>query len=92
MNPQNLSDIANFKGSPHRFKDIAFGDELVPDIAIVSQCSNCLHDTAIVEFLVVVKVASARVACGVEVGYPLDILLDGADNVALHDLHVVDVV
>ena len=87
-----MSDIADFKGAPHSLKDIAFRDELMPDIAVVSQCGYRLHDAAIVEFLVVVKVAPARVASGVEMSNPLDVPLDGADNVALHDLHVVDVV
>ena len=31
-------------------------------------------------------------ASGVEVAQPLNILLDGADHVPFHDLHVVDVI
>jgi hypothetical protein len=45
----------------------------VPDIAVVSRCGYRLHDAAIVEFLVVVKVAPARVASGVEMSNPLDV-------------------
>ena len=51
-----------------------------------------LRDGAPVQFLRVVELVPAGHAAGVEVGDVLDVVADGADDVALHDLHVVDVV
>ncbi len=45
-----------------------------------------------VQLLGVVQLVTARDAPRVEVGDPLVVVPDGADHVALHDLHVVDVV
>lgn len=64
----------------------------MPDISIISRCGDSPHNAPVIEFLVIIKVATTRVARSVEVGDPLDVLLDSSDDIAFHDLHVVDVV
>ena len=45
----------------------------------------------VVDLLSVVKFVAAGDAAGVEVADPREVLLDVAADVAIHDLHVVDV-
>jgi hypothetical protein len=67
-------------------------DELVGEIAFEFQVGDGLCDGVPVEFLGLVEFVPAGHAAGVEVADVLDVLADGADHVAFHDLHVVDVV
>ena len=53
---------------------------------------DAAHHAVPLDFLSGVKFVAARNAAGVEVADPIDVFLNGADEVAFHDLHVVDVV
>ena len=68
------------------------GDELLGHEALVAGLDDGLHDGRVVDLLRLVDLVAARHAAGVEVGDVLDVLLDRGDQVAFHDLHVVDVV
>src|ERR1022692_4690061 len=67
-------------------------DELVGEIAFELQVRDGLRDGAPVELLRVVELVASGHAAGVEVADVLDVVADGADDVAFHDLHVVNVV
>ena len=71
--------------------DVAGRDELVADVAVVVGGGDRPADAAVVQFLGVVQILAAGVAGGVEVADVGEGAPEGADHVALHDLHVVDV-
>ena len=54
--------------------------------------ANGSDDGGVIEFLGMVDFVAAGVAAGVVVAEVLVKIADGADDVAFHDLHVVDVV
>ena len=62
------------------------------DVAGEACGEDAAHDSVPLDLLGVVEFVAAGDAAGVEVSDPLDVLLDGPDEVSLHDLHVVDVV
>src|SRR6266850_1893071 len=51
-----------------------------------------LHDEPVVQLLRLVDVVTAWIATRVEMPDPLNVVADGANDVAVHDLRVVDVV
>ena len=53
---------------------------------------NGAHDGRVVDLLGLVQVVATGVAGRVEVPYVADVVPDGPDQVAFHDLHVIDVV
>ena len=71
---------------------VAEGDELVGYVAGVAGAEDTAHDGGPFYFLGVVELVAAGDSSGVEVAEPLDVFLDGGDEVAFHNLHVVDVV
>ena len=75
-----------------RINGIALGTVLVADVAIVGSGGDGLHDRWVVDLLLVVEVLAAGIAGGVEVADAVDVVGDVADEIAFHDLHVVDVV
>ena len=72
-------------------KGVAGGDELVGDVAAEVGGGDAAHYAVPLDFLGGVEFVAAGDAAGVEVGDPIDIFLDGADQVTFHDLHVIDV-
>ena len=60
--------------------------------SLVARVGDGFGDRGIEEFLGVVEFVASWVASGVVVAEVLMIVFDGADDVAFHDLHVVDVV
>jgi hypothetical protein len=72
-------------------KRVAGGDELVGDVAAEVGGGDAAHYAVPLDFLGGVEFVAAGDAAGVEVGDPIDIFLDGADQVTFHDLHVIDV-
>ena len=75
-----------------RINGITFGPVLVADVALVGSGGDSLHDRRVVNLLLVVEVLATGVASGVEVADAVDVVGDVADEIAFHDLHVVDVV
>ena len=53
---------------------------------------DCLHHRVPLNFLMMVKFVAPRNATGMEVADISDVLPDRGDEIALHDLHVVDVI
>ena len=62
------------------------------DVAGVAGVDNRAADGRPVQFLRVVNLVTARHAAGVKVGDVLVIVADRADDVALHNLHVINVI
>ena len=75
-----------------RLDRISLGSELVSHVVLVSRIGYPLAYAGIVQLLSVVEIIAARVARGMEVSDPLDVILYRADDISLHDLHVVDIV
>ena len=58
----------------------------------VIQGGDRLANPGVVQLLRLIKLPPARIAGGVEMADVFDILPNGADDIPLHDLHVVYVV
>lgn len=67
------------------------GQKFLCDEACVSGSEDSRHDSGVVDFLQLIKFFSAWVAGGVVVCNELVILFDSADDIAVHDLDVVDI-
>src|SRR5258708_26284016 len=85
-------DVAEVGGLAERGERVAGGDEFVGDVAAEVGGGDAAHDAVPLDFLGAVEFVAAGNAAGVEVGDPIDVFLDGADQVTFHDLHVIDVV
>ncbi len=68
------------------------GDEFVGEEAGVVEVGDGLGHGAPLEFLSIVEFVAAGNASSVEMANVLDVFSDRADDVAFHDLHVIDVV
>src|SRR5258708_2067310 len=62
------------------------------NVSLESGVGDAPHHAVPLHFLGTVEFMAAGPAAGVKVPDPLDILSDGGDQIAFHDLHVVDVV
>src|SRR4051812_18862823 len=71
---------------------VADRDELVGHEALEADAGDGPGDGLVVQLLGLVELVAARVAAGVVVAEGVVVLLDRADHVAFHDLHVVDVI
>src|ERR1700674_781103 len=84
-------DVAEVGGLAEGGERVAGGDEFVGDVAAEVGGGDAAHQPVPWDFLGGVECVAAGNAAGVEVGDPIDIFLDGADQVTFHDLHVIDV-
>src|SRR2546423_521881 len=84
--------VAEVDGFAQGGEWIACGDELVCDVASVVGRGDAAHDSVPLYFLSAIKFMAMWNAPGVEVAEPVNIFLNRADQVAFHDLHVIDVV
>src|SRR5579884_848972 len=79
----------------HRFLQtlgrIARGNEFLTDVARVLHFHQGPHDRGIIDLLGVVQLTSPRIARRMNMANVLGILANAADNVAVHDLHMIDV-
>ena len=57
-----------------------------------SEIDNGLRDEVIVEFLTLIDIVTSGIATRMKVSDPLEIVFDVADDIAVHDLCVIDVV
>src|SRR5205823_5008216 len=87
----NKSDVAEIDGLAQGSEWIARGDKFVGDVAAEVGGGDTAHDAVPLDFLGGVEFVAAGNAAGMEVGDPIDVFLDGADEVTFHDLHVIDV-
>ena len=83
---------AKLNGFRKRSHRIARGNKFMREISFKVQVGDRFCHRAPLQFLRVVQFVTPRHAAGVEVPDVLDVVADGADDVALHDLHVIDVV
>ncbi len=61
------------------------------DVAAEVGGGDAAHHAVPLDFLRGVEFVAARNSAGVKVADPVDVFLNGADEVAFHDLHVIDV-
>src|SRR5713101_7647656 len=85
-------NVAEVDGLAQRCEWVAGGHELVRHIPMVISSGDAPHDAIPLHFLGAIQLVPMRNSTGVEVAEPVNIFLDGADQVPFHDLHVVDVV
>ena len=85
------SHIAQLHGLFQPRERVTRRNEFLPDVARVADVDQLLHDRGIVHFLILVEFATSGNACRVNVPDDVLVLLDAADDVAVHELHVVDV-
>src|SRR6266853_2793506 len=85
-------DVAGVGSLAKRGERVARGHKLVGDVAAIFGGGDAAHDSIPLHFLGAVELVAARNAASVEVTDPVDIFLDGPDQISFHDLHVVDVV
>src|SRR5690349_20572919 len=69
------------------FRRVLVGDETGK-----TEVGDRLRDERVVQLLRFVDVVTARIPAGMEVADPLVMIADIADNIAVHDLRVIDVV
>ena len=74
-----------------RSERIAGGDEFVGHVPAEVRGGDAAHYSVPLDFLSTVEFVAAGYASGVEVSNPIDVFLNGADEIAFHDLHVIDV-
>src|ERR1700722_12170390 len=88
----SLSHVADAEGLCQRGRRVSFGNELLREITLKSGFDDRLTDGRVIQFLGVVDLVPSGVATGVEMPDVLLGIADRADDIAFHDLHVVDVV
>ena len=66
-------------------------NEFVGDVACVSGFENCPHDRRIMNFLILVQLAPSGIASRMVVGDEVLILPNTADDIPVHNLHVINV-
>src|SRR6185295_8777965 len=82
---------ASLHGLSQRGEGVARRHELVRHEAGEAGVGDGRGDRAPVQLLRAVQLVAAGHATRMEVGNPLTVFADGADDVAFHDLHVIDV-
>src|ERR1035437_2864751 len=87
-----LPHVAQVKRLLEACNRISRRDEFLPDKALVAGSGDGTHDGRIVELLFGADFMPSMIAAGVIVCNHLGVSLDGADNIAFHYLHVVDIV
>ena len=88
---RSLLYVAQDDGFFERPVGIAGGDELLTDVAQVPGACDLFHNWLVVDFLLVADFTTARVAGGVVVADVVLVLSNARDDIAVHNLHVVDV-
>src|ERR1700722_6704973 len=66
--------------------------ELMRDISPIIQIRDGDGNGMIVEFLAAVDFMASRNTTGMKMSDEVNVVADGPDHIALHDLHVIDVV
>ena len=90
--PKILLNRADAQRVLQRFYRISHGNKFVSYVSIVAGIPDCGDDCRVVDFLSFVKIISTGIARRVIVGKVFMVVLDGADQIAFHDLHVIDIV
>src|SRR5207244_11374371 len=83
--------ITHIKGLFESYNRVPLRNELLPKVALVASFENSADDGRIVQLLRIVKLVTTRGASRVIVRKIRVMVADGAADIALHDLHVVDV-
>ena len=78
LNARVYSDVAREYRLPQPLERVAGGNELLTDMAAITDFDQGLHDRPVADLLLVVELTSAGVACGVNVGDQVMVLLDPA--------------
>src|SRR4051812_13654210 len=91
-NTSSVLRVTQLPCRPQPGDRIAFRHKLLSDKAGITGRRDRPHDRRIVELLLIVQLVSTRITSRVVMSKALVMLADRADNIALHDLHMVDVI
>src|SRR4051794_8697891 len=86
-----LLDVTQPRGFPQRRHLVAHRDELLPDKPAVAELHQRLHQRTIVDLLGVIDFTAAGDAGGVHVRDIWEVLPQARDDIAVHDLDVIDI-
>src|SRR4051794_24736803 len=86
-----LLNVANLERLLHRCQGIAFRDELLRHEALVAKVGDRLHDGTVVELLRLIDLVASGNAAGMKMCDVCVVRANVPDDIAFHDLHVVDV-
>src|SRR5690349_12631499 len=88
-----MLDITNVNALAQRSNFIGLGrNKLLRHKTLVSSFYNSCHDSRVVKFLSIVYFMAARNSSSVIVRNILLILFNGGNDVAFHNLHVIDII
>src|SRR5437588_12839967 len=83
---KNALDVAQINGLFERSERILRGHKFMRNVTFVGRRGDSAHHAIPLHFLRAIQFMTARDATGMEMSDPIDIFLDGADQVAFHDL------
>src|SRR5947209_15588947 len=86
------TNITNLEGLPESNFWISSRDELLPKISFIAGRRNSLYNWLVLQFLRLVELMATRIARRVIVSKIVMILANSAYDIALHDLHMVNIV
>ena len=84
-------DIAKQDRFAEALVSVSGRDEFLSDVSLITEFVEFPHDRGEVDFLLVVEFVSARATSDVDVSDDIDMLIESAHDIAVHDLNVVDV-
>src|SRR6185436_1580360 len=85
-------DVAELDSLFQRSQRVPFWNELLADKPFIAGGGNGFHHGGVVKLLSFVDLISAWVAAGMVVTDILMVLLDCANHVTFHDLHMINIV
>jgi hypothetical protein len=71
---------------------VSFGDKLMSDVAAIACLFDRLEDRWVLDLLRLVQFVAAWITCRVILADHCVMRTDGTNDVALHDLHMIDIV
>src|SRR6516165_843342 len=84
--------FALLKSSPQGGNRVSFGDELMSNVAAIACLFDRLENRRVINLLELVQFVAAWITRRVILANHLVISADGTNDVALHDLHMIDIV
>src|SRR5919199_6491908 len=85
-------DVAEVESSFERRDRVTLRNELLPDEAFIAGGGDGAYDRGIAKLLGLVKLVPARIAGSMVMANAVVMRANGADDVAFHDLHMINIV
>lgn len=84
-------DIAKQDRFAEALVSVSGRDEFLSDVSLITEFVEFPHDWGEVDFLLVVQFVSARATSDMDMSDDIDMFIESAHDIAVHDLNVVDV-